>query len=83
MIWPIWSVDGTTVIGSFERSATTLTRWDLAGRVVEQRPLTAAELASLTPPPDPTADLLARAKAATTVAALRAVLIDALTEGAI
>lgn len=48
------------------------------GEVWESRPLTADELAALAPAPDARADLAARAAKATTVAALRTVLLDAL-----
>lgn len=43
--------------------AGTYTRWDGAGKVVESRALTADEIASLTPPPDPRAAKIAEIEA--------------------
>lgn len=48
------------------------------GEVWESRPLTADEITARTPTVDPVTDLAARAAKATTVGALRAVLLDTL-----
>lgn len=61
--------------------AGTFTRWDTEGRVIESRPLTAAELAALTPPPDPRAELLARIEGATMLDEIREIVADAITGG--
>lgn len=58
-----------------EAGTATLT---INGELWEQRPLTADEIVAYTPPADPVADLIGRAQKATTVAGLRAVLLDAL-----
>lgn len=47
----------------WDTDAGTYTRWDEAGNVVESRPLTDAEIASLTPSPDPRAAKLAEIEA--------------------
>ena len=65
-----WSTD----TGRYER-------FDADGRVVEQRPLTADELAALTPPPDPRAELLARIEGATMLDEIRDIVADAIAGG--
>lgn len=37
----------------WDTDAATFTRWDESGTVIESRPLTADEIAALTPPPPP------------------------------
>lgn len=61
--------------------AGTFTRWDRAGRVIESRPLTADEVAALTPPPDPRAELLARLDGATLLDEMRDIVADAINGG--
>lgn len=46
----------------WDSDAGTYTRWDEAGSVVESRALTAEEIASLTPQPDPRAAKIAEIK---------------------
>lgn len=60
--------------------ATGTYRLDINGETWEQRALTDAERAAYTPAPDPIAALVERAQKATTVAALRGVLIDTLAQ---
>ena len=60
----------------------TFTRWDTSGRVIESRPLTADELAALTPTPDPRAELLARLDdAPLMIDELRSIVADAIDKG--
>ena len=65
-----WSTD----TGHYER-------FDADGRVIEQRPLTADEIAALTPPPDPRAELLARLDDAVLLDEIREIVADAITGG--
>lgn len=51
------------LVERLDPDAGTYTRWDEAGNVIESRPLTDAEIASLTPPPDPRAAKLAEIEA--------------------
>lgn len=53
-------------------------RLTVNGEEMVARPLTVDEIAAHAPPPDPRADLAAKAAKATTVAALRAALLDAI-----
>ncbi len=68
-------------VESWNGNTGTFTRWDGAGRVIESRPLTAEELAALTPAPDPRAELLDRIGQATMLDEIREIVADAISGG--
>lgn len=68
-------------VEAWDSDAGTFTRWDADGNIVEQRPLTVDEIAALTPPPDPRAELLARIEGATMLDEIREIVADAITGG--
>lgn len=68
-------------VEAWDSDAGTFTRWDADGNVLEHRPLTADEIAAMTPPPDPRAELLARLDDAVLLDEIRAVVADAIQGG--
>lgn len=56
-----WS--GGRLVERWGTDTGTYTRWDESGNAVESRPLSDAEIASLTPPPNPRAEKIAEIEA--------------------